>query len=322
MAIKPKKPTSLKIANTVIEFGKIYAVDHKFDGSAPSGMKELGATKYPIKGVEASEKVYFDENRNVFDTGFYVESQCNKGILQADNPEELVRLYNEHIKEPYERRMSVNATESNLEFWDKFNYSVRVNKSYNTNDPVDMFELFHALKQGVICNKGEKNYSLQKAQYNISNLEAIKSKEDDKFDNKMKAVNTFNLLFDADEDKLYTILEYLGAINPQATKKDVLKRTYQRQLSDDKVGAEAVTRFLEAVNKYNEPKGQLEMQYFSMCQKLYLAKKITKKAGTFFDEAGNQLANSIKDIARKCSSDLELDFREKIEDAYQKQFPE
>jgi hypothetical protein len=323
MAIKKtEKPKVLKIANTEIVFGKVYTIDHKFDGSAPDGMRELGATKFPLVGVEASEKVYFDENRNVFDTGFYVESLCNKSLLERDNPEEMVRLYNEFIKEPYEKRMTANCSESNFQFWDKFNYSVRVNKSYNTNDPLEMFELFHALKQGVVCNKGEKDSKLQKAQYNISNFEAIKSKEDTKFDNKMKAINTFNLLLDSDEDKLFTILEYLQAVNPRGTDKSVLKRTYLRQLDDTKQGTDLVARFLEASEKYNEPKGQLEMQYFAVCQKLYLKGKITKKLGSFYDESGNLLANSLKDIARKCSLDSEKEFKEKIEESYQKHFPD
>ncbi len=323
MAVKTKKPTSIKIANTEIVFGKTYAVDHKFDGTAPDGMKELGATKFPLTGVAASQRIYFDENRNVFDTGFYVESLCNKNILSKENPEEVVRIYQEYIKEPYEKRMNVDCSESNFDFWDNFGYVVKVNKSYNTSDPIELFQLFHALKQGVICNKGEKDSVLQKAQYNISNFEAIKSKEDTKFDNKMKAVNTFNLLFASDEEKLYTILEYLQAVNPRATDKDVLKRTYLRQLDDPKSGTDLVDRFLEASEKYNEPKGQLEMQYFAVAQKLYLKGKITKKLGSYYDEAGLLLANSLKDIARKCSLDDKeaLEFRENIEASYQKHFP-
>lgn len=322
MAIKTKKPTSIKIANTEIVFGKTYAVDHKYDGTAPDGMKDLGATKFPLSGVGASQRIYFDENRNVFDTGFYVESVCNRNILAKDNPEEVVRIYNDWIKEPYEKRMNVDCSEANFDFWDNFGYTVKVNKSYNTNDPVELFQLFHALKQGVICNKGEKDAILQKAQYNISNFEAIKSKEDTKFDNKMKAINTFNLLLDSDEEKLYTILEYLQAVNPRGTAKDVLKRTYLRQLDDPKSGTDLVDRFLQASEKYNEPKGQLEMQYFAAVQKLYLKKKITKKAGFFVDELENVLANSLKDIAIKCSIDENLEFRESIDALYQKHFPD
>lgn len=325
MAFKTKtKPTEIKIANTLIEFGKTYAVDHKYDGTAPDGMKEIGATKFPLSGVAASTKVYFDENRNVFDTGFYVESICNRNILTKDNPEEIVRIYNEFIKEPYEKRMNVNCAESNFDFWDNFGYVVKVNKSYNANDPVEMFQLFHALKQGMICNKGEKDSILQKAQFNISNFEAIKSKEDVKFDNKMKAVNTFNLLFASDEEKLYTILEYLQAVNPRGTAKDVLKRTYLRQLDDPKSGTDLVSRFLEASEKYNEVKGQLEMQYFAIAQKLYLKKAIIKKLGSFYDEEGKMLANSLKDIAKKCSMDDKdaIEFREGIEASYQKYFPD
>ena len=317
--LKNQRPKELKIANTVIEFGKIYTIDHKYDGAAPDGMRGLGATKLPLAGIRNSEKIYFDEGRNAFDTGFYVQSICNGGLLEAD---ELVRLYNLYIKEPYEERMSVNCSETNFEFWERFSYSVAVNKTFDTKDPVQMFELFHALKQGVVCNKDEGNSYLQRAQFNISNDEAIRTKEDTKFDNKMRAVDTFSLLLKSDTTKLYTILEYLGATNPEATDKDVLKRTYLRRLDDTKTGTDLVTRFLEASDKYNEKQGQLEMQYFAMCQKLYFKKIIVKKQGSFYDDKGAMLANSLKDVASKCLLPTEKEMLDNLLERYADAYPQ
>ena len=319
---KNERPSSIKIANTEIVIGKKYSVDHKMDKTAPDGMIELGATKYPLVGVAASEKVYFDDTRNVFDTGFYTQSICNDYLLESENPDEIVRIYNTLIREPYEKQMNVSLAETNFAFWDNFSYKVQVNKTYNTNDIVDLFELFLALKQGVICNKGERNSRFQKAQYNISNPEAIKNKEDIKFDNKMKAINTFNLLLESDIEKAYTILEYLQATDPRATHIDVLRRQYLRTLEADKTGTDSVDRFLEAVEKYNQPKGQLEMQYFAMVQKLYLKKKIILVKGIFQTEDFYPLAGSLKDIARKCAIDGDKEFKDKVEELYQKHFPE
>jgi hypothetical protein len=317
--LKNQKPKEIKIANTTIEFGKTYTIDHKYDGTAPDGMKGLGATKLPLIGIHNSEKIYFDESRNAFDTGFYLQSVCNQSLINGD---ELVRLYNLYIKEPYEQRMNADCSETNFAFWDKFSYSVAVNKTFDTKDPVQLFELFHALKQGVVCNKDEGNSHLQKAQFNISNDEAIRTKEDTKFDNKIRAIDTFNLLLKSDTEKLYTILEYLGATDPQATDKDVLKRTYLRRLDDAKTGVDLVNRFLEASDKYNEKQGQLEMQYFAMCQKLYFKQIIVKKQGSFYDDKGTLLANSLKGIASKCLQPTEKELLENLTERYADAYPQ
>jgi hypothetical protein len=293
------------------------------DKAAPDGMQTIGATKYPLINVASSEKVFFDESRNVYDTGFYTQSMCNDYILETENVDEMVRLYNELIRVPYEKRMNANLAETNFEFWENFSYSVYVNKSYDTSDPVQFFELFLALKQGILCNKGEKNSRHQRtAAYNISNPEAIKNKEDIKFDNKIKAIETFTLLMNADLEKAYTILEYLQSTNPRTTETSVLKRSFLRILENDKNGTDAVDRFLEAVEKYNEPKGLLEMQYFAMVQRLYLKKELTQTKGIFYTKDMFPLASTLKDIARKCAVDSEIETREKLEELHSKYFPE
>lgn len=318
MAVKKTtQPTEIKIANTLIEIGEIYELGHKFDGSASDGMQELGATKYPLEGVAEKRGIPFDENRNAFDTGFYEESICNGGMLKTENKKEVVRLYNQLVRDPFEKRMNVTCSESNIDFWKSYKYEVKVNKSFDTSDPIRLFELFHILKQGAACNEGEKDSVLQKARYTIKNLAATKNKEDKVLDDKIKAIFTFNTLLDSDIEKAYTILEYLQASNPRAMQKDVLKRTYTRILDDTKKGGEFVRRFLEASDKYNTEIGKLEMQYFTMAQKLVQKGGIVKKAGSFFHKDGTYLANSTKDIGIKASMPTEKDFAKIIEDLYE-----
>jgi hypothetical protein len=311
----------LKVANTYIKIGSTYEVAHKYDGSAPDGMQEIGATKFPLTGVAEVKSVYFDERRNTTDSGFYIESLCNSRIPQAER-EELVRLYEGLIKIPYEKRMNRDCSETNLSFWDNYKYEVKVNKSFDTSDPKDLFDLFHALKQGTICNEGEKDATLQKARYTIKNIEAVRSKEDEKLDNKIEAMTIFNTLLDSDIEKVYTVLEYLQASNPRNMEKEALRRTYIRILDDSKKGTEFVKRFLEASKKYNSEQGKLEMQYFALVQKLFLKNGITKKAGALYHEDGTYLANTPKDIAIKCAMGVDKDYSDKIDELYQKYFGE
>ncbi len=314
----------LRIANTYIKVGSTYEIAHKFDGSAPDGMQEIGATKFPLKGVAESRSIFFDERRNTFDTGFYKESFCNQNAARTSQTEmeTLVELYNKFIREPYETRMNKNCAETNLEFWDRYRYEIKVNKSFDTSDPKDLFDLFHALKQGAVCNEGEKDSSLQKAKYTIKNIEATRSKEDKKLDDKIDAITTFNTLLDNDIEKLYTVLEYLQASNPRGQEKEALRRTYIRILDDSKKGTEFVKRFLEASNKYNSETGKLEMQYFALVQKLFVKSAIVKKVGSLYHEDGTYLANTPKDIAMKCASGADKNYTAKLDELYEKYFGE
>ena len=296
----------LKIGNTYIKIGHTYECAHKFDGTAPDGMQEIRATKFPLAGVAEKRGLYFDERRGTYDTGFYKESVCNSGLVTADNPDELINLYNKHIKEPYEKRMNVDCSETNNKFWDSYKYEVKVNKSYDTSDPKELFDLFHALKQGAICNEGEKDSTLQKANYTIKNIAEVKSKEDEKLENKYAAISTFENLVSTDIEKLYTTLEYLQAPNVRSMQKDVLRKTYLRVLDDSKKGTEFVNRFISATDKYNSEQGKMEMEYFSAVQDLHRRNKIVKKQGSFHAEDGSYLANTIKDIALKCVTNLEF----------------
>lgn len=309
----------LKVANTYIKIGQTYEIAHKYDGSAPDGMQEIGATKFPLTGVAEVKSVFFDERRNTFDTGFYTESLCNSRIPQLER-DELVRLYEDRIKIPYEKRMNRDCSETNLSFWDNYKYEVKVNKSFDTSDPKDLFDLFQALKQGTICNEGEKDSTLQKARYTIKNIEAVRSKEDEKLDNKIQAMTIFNTNLNLDIEKLYTVLEYLQASNPRGMEKEALRRTYIRILDDSKKGTEFVKRFLEASNKYNSEQGKLEMQYFAVVQKLFVKGKITKKLGALYHEDGTYLANTPKDIATKCAMGVDKEYSDKIDELYQKYF--
>ena len=316
------KPTKIKIANTEVVLGQTYEIAHKFDGSASDGMQSIGATKFPLEGVAEVKGLYFDENRNAFDTGFYVESVCNSNILQSESPADMVAIYEKWIKEPYEKRMNVNCSETNYEFWKNYKYEAKVNRSLNTGDPVELFELFHMLKQGAVCNEGEKNSVYQKARYTIKNLAVQKSKEDEKLDNKIKAITLLNTLLNSDPEKIYTVLEYLQMSSPRSMETETLRRVYMRMLDDDSKGGEFQRRFLEASDKYNSEQGKLEMEYFSMVQRLFLKGKITKKAGSLYHEDGMLLANSPKEIAIKCITDVDGKFKGSIQSLYDKYFTE
>ena len=65
MAITKKTTelTKIKIGNTIIEKGKKYILDHKFDGSAPDGLKKIEATRLPFEKNAIVDCITYDENQ-------------------------------------------------------------------------------------------------------------------------------------------------------------------------------------------------------------------------------------------------------------------
>lgn len=311
---KPKEAGKkiIKIANTDVVIGEIYELTHKFDASAPDGMQTIRATKFPMKNVAEKKAIFYDETRRAFDTGFYKDSFCNKSISRIENPEEMVRIYNEFVRVPYEKAMNVDCSETNYEFWDKYKYEAKVNKSFNTNDPVALFDLFHILKQGTACNEGEKNPELQKARYNVRSIQENKNLEDEKIERKATAVHTVYLLLEADREKLDTISEYLNLINPRGMEAKVLRNNYLRLFDEPTKGAEFQKRFLDASEKYNSEDGSLEMKYFGKINELFRAGQLVKKAGSIYDKRDNFLGNTPKEISQKAVADKE--FRVKVDE--------
>lgn len=308
MAVKKESKVILRIANTDIEIGKTYELLHKFDGSAPDGMRGIKATKFPLMGIEEVRSVFFDESRNAFDTGFYLESASNR-LFKTEDIKTYLPSYITQIKKPYEQRFNVDCSEVNTMFWDKYKTRVSVNKSFNTNDIKDLFDLFIVLKQGIACNEGELNQKLQKASFIIKDITEDKSKEDEILDNKYEAVSVFKELVKTDTEKLYTILEYLKATSVRNVDLKILQTTYIKNFENSKTGEDLVNKFLKAFDKYSTETGKEEMQYFAAIQKLFLKNKLVKKAGAFYGDGDFFLGNSLQDISTRVMSGANLEHK-------------
>lgn len=293
----------LKIANSFIKIGESYEVVPKKDVSAPDGMQQRGTTKFLHEGNKESRAVYFDESRRAYDTGFYRQSMCHSNMLNEDVA--YIEQYIKYVKEPYEAAFKVNTDETNFEFWDSYRYEIKTNKSFKTSDPKDLFDLFHALTQARICEANEKDSILQKANYNIRNLEVEKSLEDERLEDKFDATNHFLTLLSTDKEKLYAILEWIQMSDVRNSEDKVIKSTFLRAFDNPNTGYDFARRFLEGLEMYGTDSGKKQMEYFIMCQKLILKNKIEKKQGTFYYD-GMLLGNTVKEISLKALSNNEI----------------
>ena len=311
-----KKPTSrtvasakkdneiiIKISNSYIKVGETYEISSKRDGTAPDGMQDKETTKFLNEGNKEIRSIYYDESRRAWDTGFYPESMCLVNMLNED--ESYKQAYIKHIKIPYEKAFNVDCSQTNNEFWDNYRYEIKVNKSFKTSDPKDLFDLFHALAQGRVCEVGEKDPILQKANYTIRNLEAVKSVEDSRLEDKFEATSTFMVLLNTDKEKLYSVLEWIQLSEVRTMDDKVIKSTFLRSFDHPKTGYDFSRRFLEGLKMYDTDNGKKQMEYFIICQKLLTKNKVERKLGVLYYD-GLMLGNSVKEVSLKALTNTEI----------------
>lgn len=295
-----KKAEKLVIGNTTIELGKKYLIDNKFDASAPDGLKSIKATKYPMINNDTIGCVYYDDMTRQYDTGLYEHSRC-LNRLGTDLAKERVAAYKKHIKTPFENFANVSLEQSS-DFWREYRYTIHANKEFDTNNIIDLFDLYNALMQGDICNEDEKDPMYrQHAMFTITNPTEIKDRSKNTTKKRMETITLFNEMVDANREKVDVILSFINRGNTTKIDGEDLKLMYFSIINDEKSGLDFVDRFREACDKYETEHGQLEMEYFSVVQTLYLKNKI-KKVGSRFTTINDtfNLGNSLQDIAKFC----------------------
>jgi hypothetical protein len=291
-------PVKLKIGNVVIELGKKYVLDHMFDGSAPDGLKKIGATRLPFDNNTLIDCIEFLERKKLYDTGFIKNSEC----LKEYSPAELSELIPLYIKEPYEQINNVDLSASkDNEFYKDYRYELFVNKEFDTEDETDLFDLFNAILQGYVCLKDERNpFYRDRAQFVISNPTEFKNKEKDKVKQRMFTFEKLSLMCE-DREKLDLVLEYIGKDNPSKIDSADLKMTYYKAINDEQTGMDFVERFTDASKKYETDQGKREMEYFAAVSRLHKAHKIKKDKRGFYTANGETfLGNTMQSVAQFC----------------------
>lgn len=289
-----------RVANSVIELGAKYTLDYRPDPSAPEGMKKM--TKFPFEGNDTVEKVYFNDARRQYDTGFYEESPC-LSVIPSEGREDLVKLYVKHIKIPYEKQFNVKLTpdETNT-FWEDYYIKGWINKQFDTTNINDLLELFYILNMGVACEKDEKNPALRKdAQFIISSPSKVKNKSKELTKTRTKSYLSFNTLLNGDRDKLDLILQWIGKENPSKVSAEDLDAIYYQVINDKNDGIAFCEQYLTALDEYETDRGREKMEWFYGIKRLFGLKKIKKTARGFVtSDQEIFLGNTLQDVSAFC----------------------
>jgi len=298
MAFKKKETPEFKVGGVNIKIGERYILDHLTDPNS-----KVGTKKFPFNGSGVTDCVFFDDKKNLYDTGFYESSWCLQSYSEAEK-EELVPIYVNQIMKPYAsfRNADLTPTDKN-EFWKNFRYEAKVNKEFDTTKPDDLFELFQIIIQGLACEKNEKKpFYRQNAQFTISNPQTTKNKNKERSKTKIKAIQKLITLADGDKDKLDLVLNFVGRESTNKVDKEDLKTIYFEVINDPKTGVDFAERFLEACEDYETSTGQEKMEFFHAVNELTRLRKIRKDArrGYLTEHGDVFLGNTLQDIAKFC----------------------
>ena len=304
------KGRKFKVGNFEITIGEKYVLDNKYDGSAPSILQKIEATKFPFTGSGVNDCVYFDTKRNLYDTGFYEQSFC----LERYKPEEIttyVPIYNELIRIPYENQTSNDLDQNrNNDFWKDYRYEATVNKEFDTEKPDELMELFQVIMQGVACDKNEKDpFYRQNAQYIISNPSLVKNKQKEKAKTRLRAIKTFAILVSSDRDKLNLVLQFAGKDNPAKVDDETLEQIYFDVFNDKEKGVSVAETFLETCDYYETLKGKEQMEFFYVVHQLLKLRKIQKTNRGYETLEGTYLGIDLKGITDFCLLENSTQFK-------------
>jgi len=314
------KVQKIRVANTEIVIGSTYEVIPKKDLDAPTPIKGgMPTVKNQLPGTGEVRSIVWDDVMRRWNTGFEVRSACNSTI-NPNEKESLVEIYNKYIKEPYEEYYGIDASATNDEFWVDYLYEINTNKLFDTSNPKDLFDLFHALKQGRICEVGERDATLQRsAKYCIRNLEKQVSFQEERIKTKAKAMRTFMNMLDAldpkKDDTLYTILEWMNLSNIRGAEAEVLERQVLKMFDNEKTGHDSAERFIDAYDMIKSEKGKEEMELFSIINKLNIKRKLEFKRQQYYLE-DVLLGNTPKAAAKAALTNPEI--KELIISAWEK----
>lgn len=314
---KKSTPIKLKVANTEFQLGDILEVTPKLDRDAPSGFQQFGTSKLLMKGIAEPFSISFDEDLQLWDTGFDEIHPSNNNI-PIGQKSTVVKSYIEHIKEPYEEKFRKDLDSTNDEFWSTYIVDVYKGRRFDTNNEKDLLDLYLTLKNGKVCEEKETNYHLRKANYNITNVKQVQTVQEKKEDTIFTAMGTLKVKLDAfdpkkDNDDIYTILEWINIANIRGSDKETVKKVILKQFTNEKTGYDTCRRFLNACEMFEDKTKKEVMENFSVLSKLSHKRKIEFKKRQYFIN-GQLLGNNLKEAAENIKNDDEL--RNLVTEAY------
>lgn len=288
-----------EINGFAVHKGFTYSIKNKADLNAPSGFVQEGTTKLP-SGVDEMFQCRTSEE-GLWDTGFFAYSPCYSAMEETEATKAAKAVF-ENVAKPYMRQKGITDKDllspNNDDWWKLQNFRIWPGRVYNSNNPVDVFELYMALNAYQLTPKDqEKDPRYSRSSYVIVDTTKAKKVKEERTENKFKAIKSFTNTLDTNRSALVNILYYLDLKVSDKSSDESLMTLFDEIISsaDDKLRL-----FASAMKDLDNDKFDKYIIYRKL-NSLYGSKVIRKSNGVFtYDgiEIGEDLKSASENIEK------------------------
>lgn len=303
----------IKIYDFSIRTGTIYEVVEKMDANAPKGFQEFSTTKYLFnKTYNLEPGAYFDESIKAWDTGLTENSK----MLTAAIPDEKVRKtavqnLQKYIVEPIEKMQGkdrLRQTPDNDDYWLNFNVRVGKGVSFNTDNPIELYELYLLVASRKLTPKNLGSHpSFRQSQYTVVDRQENYNRKVDKTQRRMTAIGKFYQLLSSNKETLVNILNYIGIPAKMNQDDSVLMVSFERFIDDKNNSFQNDKIFNEAVELQGTKKGAEQIHIFNKLKEISASgnNRLSVKSGDISID-GVYISNTLKSAAEEISKKKEF----------------
>lgn len=303
----------IKLYDFSIRRGTIYEVVEKIDANAPKGFREHNTTKYLFNQTYNLEPgVYFDESIKAWDTGLTESSKMLKAAIPDKKAREaIITDLRKNIIEPIEELQGkdrLRQTSDNDEYWLNFIVPVGKGTSFNTDDPIQLYQLYLLVLGRKLTPKPLVSHpAFLKSQYVIVDREENYNIKVDKTQRRMVAIGKFYQLLSTNKETLINILNYIG-IPAKANQDDsVLMVSFERFIDDKNNSFQNDKIFNETVDLYGTKAGAEQIFIFNKLKEIHANgnKRLDLRSGQVTID-GVYVSNTLKSAAELIRKDKEM----------------
>lgn len=297
----------------------VYVVTGKMDESAPSGFQEVGISKAPFPGNKTISSCSWDKYLHVYDTGFFENSMCYKGMPKKEREDE-VALRCRNIKEPFEEATGENLDQSNFSFWDRVQADCYDGRLFYTNDVRDLFDLYISLLSKVLTPKEEDgNPEFQNSLYCVEDkTTAVDVKKQRQIDKSEIIFNFMSMLggTNMEQRKIKDLLLYLDVIHSSDLDPSMIRYMFLNWIESKNTNIDA---YKDAYNRFIEDEseeGPEVIEYYRIMKEMaYSGRMQIGSSGISFENSiiGPDLVSASMALVR--DKDL-LELKSRISESY------
>ena len=316
MAKKTEEKALFEINDFKVYSGSVYRVRHKVDYDAPSGFVNKGISKIPKTG-ESFQAPFTGVSKSIpnsgrWDLGFHETSHFYRFEASDAVRKQKVKTAIENVLTPYINSSGTTFTKDdfikgNDEFFNNYRIQLVEETVFDTNNPIDTFNLYVALLQRKLAPVGRESEStFAGARYTIENLSEKRTRTNVVAKNKLSASSLFGEIIKTDIDKACSLMIYMGEAVADTTDEDILVEAFMERIL---TSPSKVETFIANYETFSTKEGEIELRVYNFLKKAVrsqASKVSTVKGQLYYEDTliGADIKSASKMIANAKSGDL------------------